>query len=87
MTTSEVDREPLADAFYEKNKELMTEGVVELWPSNNYLQYYNIRKSICNEGYHSVMRELQNTIRDPSQEVFDMESAVRFEVTEEGLQP
>ena len=72
-----------AAAFYEKHEAKMNDGVKLLWPSR--LTYLSVRKDICNKGYFPVMRELQNETRDPSQEIFDMDTAVRFDVTENGL--
>ena len=72
-----------AAAFYEKHEAEMTNDVKELWPSK--LTYLSVRKDICNHGYFPVMRELQNETRDPSQEIFDMDKAIRFDVTDAGL--
>lgn len=72
-----------AEAFYEERQAEMTDGVEELWPE--YLTYAAVRKHIANEGYFPVMRELQNETRDPSTEIFDMETAIRFTVDADGL--
>ena len=72
-----------AAAFYEEHEQEMIDGVKELWPSR--LTYLSVRKDICDKGYFPVMRELQNETRDPSQEIFDMDSAIRFDVTDAGL--
>ena len=86
MTKEIEERDSISDKFYNQNIDQMTEDVVELWPANHQLRYINIRKSMCNEGYFPVMRELQNTTRDPRQEIFDMESAITFTVESDGLQ-
>ena len=77
------DRDRLANAFLAEHKAEMLAGVEELWPQ--LLTYTDIRRLICNEGYISVMRERQNSTRDPSKEIFDMEKAVRFKIMRDGL--
>ncbi len=72
-----------ADAFYQENKEKMTEDVQELWPEA--ITYLDVRKEICDVGYFPVLRELQNSTHDPSQALFDMENAMRFTLTTNGL--
>ena len=83
ITTPKVERDRHANAFLEEHKTEMLDGVVELWPQ--MLSYPEIRRRICNEGYIAVMRERQNSTRDPSKEIFNMEKAVSFKITERGL--
>ena len=83
MTVPKDKRDRQANAFLEEHKDEMLDGVVELWPQ--MLPYTDIRRLICNEGYISVMRERQNSTRDPSKEIFKMEKAVRFKITVDGL--
>ena len=83
MTLEKDERDRMADAFLEEHKEEMLAGVQELWPQ--MMSYLQIRRLICNEGYVSVMRERQNSTRDPSKEIFNMEKAVSFRITERGL--
>lgn len=77
------ERRELSDAFYDEHSEKLTEGVEELWPG--MLTYLNIRRKVCDRGYFPVLREMQNSTRDPSKEIFDMEVAVRYDVTEDGF--
>ena len=83
MTIPKDERDRRANAFLDENKAEMLVGVEEFWPQ--MLSYLKIRRLICNEGYISVMRERQNSTRDPSKEIFDMEKAVRFEITKRGF--
>lgn len=83
ITTPKVERDWREKAFLEEHKDEMLAGVQELWPQMQ--SYTQIRRLICNEGYISVMRERQNSTRDPSKEIFNMEQAVRFKITERGL--
>ena len=61
----------------------MQADVVELWPE--VITYLDVRKEICDVGYFPVLRELQNSTHDPSQALFDMNNAVRFEKTKDGF--
>ncbi|MDE0184165.1 MAG: hypothetical protein OXP71_01775 [Candidatus Poribacteria bacterium] len=83
MTLEKDERDRRAHAFLETHKGEMLDGVQELWPE--MLSYLQIRRLICNEGYISVMRERQNSMRDPSKEIFNMESAIRFKITPDGI--
>ena len=83
MTVPKDERDRQTNAFLEEHKDEMLDGVVELWPQ--MLPYTVIRRLICNEGYISVMRERQNSTRDPSKEIFNMEKAVSFKITVDGL--
>ena len=83
LTHPKDERDRRANAFLEEHKGEMLDGVVELWPQ--MVSYPQIRRLICNEGYISVMRERQNSTRDPSKEIFNMEKAVSFKITERGL--
>ena len=84
MDIVETERHAQAQAFYEKNEdEMMGKEIVELWPE--VIKYLDVRKEICDVGYYPVLRELQNSTHDPSQALFDMGSAIRFEKTREGF--
>lgn len=83
MTVSDETRVRQADAFFADNESAMMEGVKHLWePVINYKQ---VREEVCDVGYWAVLRELQNSCRDPSKAIFDMDNAVRFSVVEDGL--
>ena len=83
MELPEGEREQQAETFYEKYQTELTADVKELWPEA--ITYLDVRKEICDVGYYAVLRELQNSTQDPSQALFDMETAIRFEVTKEGF--
>ncbi len=83
MRLEKEERDRRENAFLEEHKAEMLDGVEELWPQ--MLSYTHICRLICNEGYISVMRERQNSTRDPSKETFNMESAVSFKITPDGL--
>ena len=83
MDVEETERHAQAEAFYAENEGAMTAGVEELWPE--VITYLSVRKEICDVGYYPVLRELQNSTHDPSQALFDMASAMRFEKTKEGF--
>ncbi len=80
--TSLPDKEQ-ADAFYLQHKEDMTADVEELWPER--LKYIDVRKEMCDVGYNSVMRELQNTPVDRRHALFEMDKALRFGLVQEGF--
>ena len=72
-----------SDDYFIKNRTEMMEGVEHLWQDNiNYLQ---LRQKICDDGYFPVLREYQNSTRDPSRALFDMDTALRFDVVDEGF--
>lgn len=83
MSISMLERQTRADDFYAMHETEMTENVAELWPA--MLSYKKVREAICNEGYYAVMREFQNTSHDPTQCLFDMDTAVRFQCKDEGI--
>lgn len=83
MDVEETERHAQAEAFYAENEGAMTADVEELWPE--VITYLAVRKEICDVGYYPVLRELQNSTHDPSQALFDMTSAMRFEKTKEGF--
>lgn len=84
MDVDEGDRHAQAQAFYEEHEaEMVGPEIIELWPK--VITYLNVRKEICDVGYYPVLRELQNSTHDPSQALFDMASAMRFEKTKEGF--
>ena len=68
--------------FKEHEKELMHE-VEHLWKEN--LTYLQLRQKICDDGYFPTLREYQNSTRDPSRSLFDMDTSLRFEITQEGF--
>lgn len=83
MSLESDERHAKSDAFFEQNRERMMSGVVHLW--EDVISYHQVRKDICDEGYFPVLRELQNSTHDPSQALFDMENAVRFDLNNEGF--
>ena len=83
LTLDDAEREVKANAFYNANAEEMNSGVIELWP--DALSYLKVRKLVVERGYHFCLRELQNIARDPSMSLFDMENAMRFKLTQDGL--
>ena len=83
LTLDDAEREAKANAFYNANAEEMNSGVIELWP--DALSYLQVRKLVVERGYHFCLRELQNIARDPSMSLFDMENAMRFKLTQDGL--
>lgn len=83
MTLPSPSRVAAANAFFDENESEMMAGVEHLWePVINYRQ---VREEICDVGYWAVLRELQNSCRDPSKAIFDMENAVKFKVVQDGL--
>lgn len=84
MDVDEVDRHAEAQGFYEENKtEMHGPEIKELWPE--VITYLDVRKEICDVGYYPVLRELQNSTHDPSQALFDMTNAIRFEKVKDGF--
>ena len=78
------ERHEKATEFYNLNKAIMHgDNITELWPEA--IDYLKVRKEICDVGYFPVMRELQNSTRDPSRALFDMDNALTFDVVEEGF--
>ena len=79
------DRERLAEAqaFYEQNEDEMVAGVEHLW--EEMIPYLEVRKEVADLGYHSVLQELQCDSTSGGQQIFDMENAIRFSVTADGL--
>ena len=83
-TLSATERTSGADAFYQANKaEMHGDEIKELWPQ--MMTYLDVRKEICDVGYASVMRELQNNPVDRGQSLFDMAGSLRFSVVAEGF--
>ena len=76
LTAEEFYQEQLAETAEEPH-------IKHLW--KKAITYYQIRKEICDVGYYAVLRELQNCPHDPSQAIFDMENAIQFTVTDDGL--
>lgn len=72
-----------ARKFYEQNETAMLSGVEMLWEEG--FSYYEVQEAIISDGLYAVMKELQNEPYDPERQIFDMENAVTFEVTDEGL--
>lgn len=83
MSIEDDEREQKADAFYESNKSEMIAGVQELWKAE--LPYLQIRKWMIERGYFYVMREYQNIADDPSMALFDMDNAITFKLTADGI--
>ena len=72
-----------SNLFFEEHKTELMEGVEHLWEEN--ITYLQLRKRICDRGYFPTLREYQNSTRDPSRALFDMDTALRFEITQEGF--
>ncbi len=84
ISLPDTEREASADTFYQQHKsEMHGSEIEELW--QEMITYLDIRKEICNVGYFPVLREFQNSCRDPSKAIFDMENAIYFEITPKGL--
>ncbi len=84
MSLPDAEREANAEAFYQQHKqEMHGSEIEELWPE--MITYLDVRKEICNVGYFPVLREFQNSCRDPSKAIFDMDNAIHFEITKDGL--
>ena len=71
------------DEFYAKHKPQMTEGVLETW--SDKWSYRNIREKAFDQGIANVLREYQNFPEDRSLAIFNMDEAIRFEVTKDGF--
>ena len=71
------------DDFYAKHEKQMTQGVVQTWPKK--WPYRFLREKAFDEGIENVLREYQNFPEDRSLAIFNMDEAVRFEVTEDGF--
>ena len=82
-TLADVEREAKADEFYNAHADDMNSGVTALW--HQKLPYLKVRKMMVERGYHFCMRELQNIARDPGMSLFDMENAMTFKLTADGL--
>ena len=85
LTFEDVERKKRATAFYwEHLHETAIEPHVQhLWSET--ITYLQVRQEICNVGYYPVLRELQNSTHDPSQALFDIDSAVKFDIVAEGF--
>lgn len=83
FTVSDEERVARADGFFEEHRDRLMAGVEHLW--EEVIDYKKVREEICDVGYWAVLRELQNSTRDPSRAIFDMDAAMKFSVTEEGL--
>lgn len=85
LSLTDADRRAKADAFYQEHlhETAIEPHVKHLW--KQALTYLQIRQEICNVGYYAVLREFQNSTHDPSQALFDMDTALRFEIVREGF--
>ena len=83
ITLTNEERKAQADKFYEEHKAEMTAGVVELW--GEMMDYHRVRQLTVMPGYQYTMRELQNIPTDPSMNLFQMDNAVTFAVTDDGI--
>lgn len=83
MNYTKEERDQRALDFFWQRKDEMMQGVEHLWEEN--ITYLQVRQEICNVGYYPVLRELQNSTHDPSQALFDMESAIKFAIVNEGF--
>ena len=72
-----------SNAFFEEHKTEMLDGVEHLWEEN--LTYLQLRQKISDDGYFPTLREYQNSTRDPSRALFDMDRALRFDIVQEGF--
>ena len=72
-----------SNAYFAEHEEAMMQDVEHLWEEN--ITYLRLRQKICDDGYFPVLREYQNSTRDPSRALFDMDTALRFEVVAEGF--
>ena len=71
------------DDLYAKHEKQMTQGVVETWPEK--WPYRALRDKAFDEGIANVLREYQNFPEDRSLAIFNMDAAIRFEVTPDGF--
>ncbi len=85
LSLQDAERITKADAFYNQHlAETAQEPYIKhLWKEQ--ITYYDIRKEICDVGYYPVLREFQNETYDPSQTLFDMKNALKFDIVAEGL--
>ena len=85
MTLDDETRKAKAHTFYEAHlAETATEPHIKhLW--KNAITYLQVRQEICDVGYYPVLRELQNSTYDPSQALFDMDTAIKFSIVQEGF--
>lgn len=83
MSVDDAERESKARDFYRQHETELRRGVVETWKEQ--ITYLDVRKEICKTGYFATMRELQNIAVPTEASTFDMDNAVRFNVTEDGL--
>ena len=85
MSIDDAQRILTAEEFYQEHLAQTAEEphIKHLW--KEAITYYQVRKEICDVGYYAVLRELQNCPHDPSQTIFDMENAIQFTVTDDGL--
>ena len=72
-----------SNAYFEANKAEMMQDVEHLWEEN--ITYIQLRRKICDDGYFPTLREYQNSTRDPSRALFDMDTALRFSPVAEGF--
>ena len=83
MSVADEIRVAQANAFFDEHETEMMSGIKHLWEP--VINYKKVREEVCDVGYWAVLRELQNSCRDPSKSIFDMDNAIRFEVTHDGL--
>lgn len=83
QTLPDTERIVKAQAFFDAHRDAMMHGVRHLWEP--VISYLDVRKEVADMGYWAVLRELQNSTRDPSRAIFDMDNAVRFSIKEDGL--
>jgi len=70
-----------AETFYQVNHDAMMSGVEMLWKG---ISYETIQKALITEGKSAVLKEYQNEL-DAGQFIFDMDNAVRFSASADGL--
>lgn len=71
-------RQAVAARFYDANRAAMDEGVIVLNPA--MMPIDRVYRIICDEGWRSVNRELQNEDNDPTEQVFDSRTFRRCRV-------
>ncbi len=80
---SNPNRQEEAQAFFETNQEALLSGTQVLWPQGE--SYEQLMRLRINEGQASFFSEKQNDPLDPERQLFDMNRAKRFRMTDEGV--
>jgi hypothetical protein len=80
---SNPNRQADAQAFYESHADALLSGTQVLWPSGE--SYLHLMRMRIDEGQASFYSEKQNDPLDPERQLFDMQRAKRFRITDDGL--